>query len=132
MTIYLSGDVVVWAHPDDTFKEHEEYRDDENCVTTNGVTYGESPNDGYEYQLTYNRAQNEFSWCKLGKRPDDLKLIIPIIHSNTEATASDNLLNMELSTDTNTKVESVESDSILIMELLMAMDEKLDLILNPK
>ena len=54
-----------------------------------------------------------------------------IYDSNTQI-QDDNLLNMEISTDTNARTMTIGDDSLLLMEMLLTIDEKLNQLLQPK
>lgn len=54
------------------------------------------------------------------------------IKNSVETTSEDTLTAMELHMDTNTKVEISQSDGLLLMEMLIMLDEKLNQLLKPK
>lgn len=51
-------------------------------------------------------------------------------HTMVKSNSSDILINMELGEDTNAKVTETGSDSLLSIELLMSLDEKLNKIIS--
>ena len=54
------------------------------------------------------------------------------IKNSVETTSEDTLTAMELHMDTNTKVETSQSDVLLLMEMFVMLDEKLNQLLKPK
>lgn len=54
-----------------------------------------------------------------------------IYEGNTQI-QGDSLLNMEISTDTNARTMTIGDDSLLLMEMLLTIDEKLNQLLQPK
>lgn len=53
------------------------------------------------------------------------------IKNSVETTSEDTLTAMELHMDTNTKVETSQSDVLLLMEMFVMLDEKLNQLLKP-
>lgn len=54
------------------------------------------------------------------------------IYRGNEQVQDDNLLNMEISTDTNARTMVIGDDSLLLMEMLLTIDEKLNQLVQPK
>lgn len=54
------------------------------------------------------------------------------IKNSVETTSEDLLTTMELHMDTNTKVDTSQSDGLLLMEMLVTLDEKLTQLLKSK
>ena len=54
------------------------------------------------------------------------------IKNSVETTSEDLLTTMELHMDTNTKVDTSQSDVLLLMEMFVTLDEKLTQLLNSK
>ena len=54
------------------------------------------------------------------------------IKNSVETTSDDLLTTMELHMDTNAKVETSQSDGLLLMEMFVMLDEKLNQLLKPK
>lgn len=65
------------------------------------------------------------------EQPDHEELSIQI-HKLNNQIQDDTLLGIELNSDTNLKVITTEDDSLLLMELMMSIDEKLTQLLQPK
>ena len=53
------------------------------------------------------------------------------IKSSVETTSDDVLTTIELNMDTNAKVDTSQSDGLLLMEMLVTIDEKLTQLLKP-
>lgn len=57
--------------------------------------------------------------------------LIQQTHTMAKNSSNDILINMELGEDTNTKVTTTGDDSLLLMEMLVTIDEKLNKLLVP-
>lgn len=65
------------------------------------------------------------------EQPNHEELSIQI-HKLNNQIQDDTLLEIELNSDTNLKVTTTGDDSLLLMELMMSIDEKLTQLLQPK
>lgn len=133
MILYVVNNRILWWHNDVSIKEQEQFKEDVNCiVVSKEVTIPAIPQDGYNYILQYDSKSMKVTLvqgCKMEVSHEDLT---KEIHQSSVQLQDDTLLGIELNTDTNSKVTTTGADSLLLMELMMSIDEKLTLLLQPK
>lgn len=133
MILYVVNNRILWWHDDVSIKEQEQFKEDVNCiVVSKEVTIPAIPQDGYNYILQYDSESMKVTlvqYCKMEVSHEDLT---KEIHQSSVQLQDDTLLGIELNTDTNSKVTTTGADSLLLMELMMSIDEKLTLLLQPK
>lgn len=133
MILYVVNNRILWWHDDVSIKEQEQFKEDVNCiVVSKEVTIPAIPQDGYNYILQYDSESMKVTLvqdCKMEVSHEDLT---KEIHQSSVQLQDDTLLGIELNTDTNSKVTTTGADSLLLMELMMSIDEKLILLLQPK
>lgn len=121
---------VLWLHSDDTVKDLDEFKDDENVfVIDKYVEFKIKPDDGNIYKQMWNEDEQDIYLLKVGPRPPTLDEKIDKIKSQTEQSNDDLLTTMELHMDTNAKVDTTQSDALTIMEYQTILDEKLNKII---
>lgn len=101
---------VYWLHDDDTLKQLEQYINDDTVIVVNKeVSFLQVPNDGYEYHQMWDEDKEEI-YLKRGK-----KIEIP---------------HYEISKSTYDAVETTSFDNLINMDMLLALDEKLNAIIE--
>lgn len=101
---------VYWLHDDDSIKELAEYiNDDTVIVVDKDVSFLPIPNDGYEYRQMWDEDKEEIYLKKMGK------IKLP---------------QYELTEKTSEIVETTSFDNLINMDMLLAIDEKLNIIMG--
>ncbi|WP_053983731.1 hypothetical protein [Niameybacter massiliensis] len=134
MIIYVSDEnTVLWSHSDNSVKSLEAYMDDPRCIRVpDDIVIPIVPQDDYMYRLVYHEESQGVTLEKLCKRPLTEKEIIERTHGLCLQSGEDSLMSVELGLDTNGKVTTAGNDSLLLMELLTSIDEKLNQLLSQK
>ena len=121
---------VLWLHSDDTVKDLDEFKDDENVfVIDKYVEFKIKPDDGNIYKQMWNEDEQDIYLLKVGLKPLTLEEKTDIIKNNIDQFDGDLLTTMELHMDTNAKVDTTQSDALTIMEYQTILDEKLNKII---
>lgn len=132
MILYVVNGTILWWHEDASIKE-EQFKDDENCIIVSSeINIPSIPQDGYDYTLNYDPETHQVSLVKSTKKELTHEELTELINRTNEQIQDDTLLGMELSSDTNLKVTTTGNDSLLLIELMMSIDEKLTQLLQPK
>lgn len=122
---------VLWLHSDDTVKDLDEFKDDENVfVIDKYVEFKIKPDDENIYKQMWNEDEQDIYLLKVGLKPLTLDEKTDIIKNNIDQFDDDLLSTMELEVDTNTKVQISQDDNLLNMEMLITLQEQIGLIQN--
>lgn len=111
MIICLGNDnEVLWLHDDDTVKEQEQYIDDDSVIVVDAeLSFPYPPDDGYRYVPRYDEGKKEIYLEKMEK------IKLP---------------QYDLTEKTSEMVEITSFDNLINMDMLLAMDEKLNAIME--
>lgn len=112
MILYIVNGIVQWLHEDITIKQQEQFINDDKIRVMK-----------YDGEKLYTEV--------IGAKPLTQWEAIQKTYNVVNMTSEDTLINMELNTDTNTKVTVTGDDSLLLMEMLITIDEKLTQLLSP-
>lgn len=133
MILYIIDNVVLWTYWDITIKEQQKFINDENCIVIDKtLEVPPKPEDDKIWVLKYNNEKSELYYEAIGIKEPTHEEYTKQTYDQATANAKDNLINMELSSDTNEKVNLTSSDSLLLMEMLLTIDEKLNQLLGLK
>ncbi|MBS5799981.1 MAG: hypothetical protein KID02_09540 [Clostridiales bacterium] len=122
---------VLWLHSDDTVKDLDEFKDDENVfIIDKYVEFKIKPDDENIYKQMWNEDEQDIYLLKVGLKPLTLDEKTDIIKNNIDQFDDDLLSAMELEVDTNTKVQISQDDNLLNMEMLITLQEQIGLIQN--
>lgn len=134
MVLYLDNESsVIWRIDDDSIKNDPQFKDDDNCIViADDIEIPVAPEDNKIRALKYSRNTGILYYEVTGIIEVPHEEVTRQMYLAVEATSSDTLTNMELGTDTNTKVTTTGSDSLLLMEMLVTIDEKLTQLLSQK
>lgn len=133
MILYVLNGIVIWFNDDINLKELEPYKSDNCCIVVDkSVEIPDIPDDGHQYTMLYNAYKNQILLERGKKIEISNEDLTKDIHQSSVQIQDDTLLGIELNTDTNSKVTTTGDDSILLMELMMSIDEKLTQLLQSK
>lgn len=109
MIIYVVNGNVLWTNKDVSIKEQEQFINDDSCIVINKVVeFPEIPDDGHNYTYHWNEEKQEIELLQ-GVKETPIKEVIKSTHDVVETTSFDNLINMDM---------------------LLALDEKLNVIME--
>lgn len=121
------NNIILWIHSDNRIKQLDEYKNlSEIFVIDKEVLFKEVPDDGYKYNQVWDELSQDIVLERLELEEYE---VIKCTYSQIQLNSEDNLINMELNTDINTKVTLTGEDSLLLMEMLLTIDEKIDQLL---
>lgn len=101
---------VYWLHDDDSIKELAEYiNDDTVIIVDKDVSFLPIPEDGYSYHQMWDEENQEIYLKKMEK------IKLP---------------QYELTEKTSEMVETTSFDNLINMDMLLALDEKLNVIME--
>ena len=133
MILYIVNGIVQWLHEDVSIKEQEQFINDNNCVVIDRkLELPIAPDDDKVRVLKYNAETKELYYEVVGVKELTHEELTEVTYKQSSSNAEDNLINMELGTDTNQKVTMTNTDALTLMELMLGIDEKLTQLLNPK
>lgn len=122
---------VLWLHSDNTVKDLDQFRDNENVfVIDKEVEFKINTDNENIYKQMWDEDKQDIYLLKVGPRPLTLDEKIDKIKNNVDQTNDDILSTMELEVDTNTKVQTSQEDNLLNMEMLIALQEQIESIQN--
>ena len=101
---------VLWLHDDNEIKQLPEYINDDNVfIVDKELSFKSFPNDGYRYTHVWNDETQEIEHLRGEKIEVSHEEVTKQMHSAVETTSFDNLINMDM---------------------LLALDEKLNAIMK--
>lgn len=124
---------VLWLHSNDAVKDLDEFKDNENVfIIDKYVEFKIKPDDGNIYKQMWNEDEQDIYLLKVGPKPLTLEEKIDNINGQTRQANEDIVTTIELHMDTNEKVETACDDNLMSIELLLAIDDKLNQLLGRK
>lgn len=124
---------VLWLNSNDAVKDLDEFKDNENVfIIDKYVEFKIKPDDGNIYKQMWNEDEQDIYLLKVGPKPLTLEEKIDNINGQTRQANEDIVTTIELHMNTNEKVETACDDNLMSIELLLAIDDKLNQLLGRK